>query len=261
MKLLFEDNPYSVTSQFIKAGYSIDIPEFTGSNSELIKAWRRLYKEKNQHRGPIVLYIDVVPDNIALQDEYRQILQELARSNKTELAKWVFVIPIPCIEFYFIKAFMPQEEEAQVVLELGDYRATKLYQGQYRGRDCKKFAKSFEKYCKVVLDRHPEVCKQIGREGISEETIRIWKSRYYKNHCYCYKEGACKTSDYVDLNKKACLLLQELPVAFSAGESNIARIERQAVEAYNNMVVKYAEYGYFKREEIAMRKIHAFHED
>lgn len=67
-----------------------------------------------------MIYLDLVPDN----DNTRLVYQQIDKEYKNKFRRLI-VLPIPCIEFYYIKAcasqpkFMSNPKEIRTVLKRG----------------------------------------------------------------------------------------------------------------------------------------------
>ena len=94
---------------------------------------------KNINEG-IVLF-DLVYDNKITMERLNRLLSFIVSFNKN-----IIVIPIPCIEWYFIKVFGKDSELRDIVLNFKDYRDTDIYKFNMNHKKANN-----EKFCKAVF--------------------------------------------------------------------------------------------------------------
>ena len=215
MILTFEDKNTSIISELMLRVYSehTDI-EFSGGNRSL----QDVLDVINQNETYII-YVDVVPDNRNTVELYKK-LQEVVRVNKMDN---VYLMPIPCIEYYVIKAFCESEDvDIQNVLKRRAYKDSEFVKITLKG-----VCNSFEVYCKKVLGHKPDVCKRIKKK-----TIRSGK--FYSTDCICQDSySKCITS--MTLDEKATKLIVNLPVHKRLGryyEDKVCEINLEKVQGW-----------------------------
>lgn len=219
MKVIFEDSKEAVPSQFLRLACP-DLFEFSGGGRNLKNKLDGLYKE-----GQVfAVCVDTIPDN---EQTIRQLVG-VVQHIKEKRYKGVYVIPIPCIEYYIIKAFGDENNiEVRNVINLSDYSNSELNRRIYRGR-----CPSFEKYCKQVALHILKFCRRVGsgREGL-----------FYLVDCLCEKAEIAGCTVEITRLQKAWELVKTLPV-YETNSSNtyfktrrvgIRDIQVQQVDMYN----------------------------
>ncbi len=137
MKVLTEDNievfPYPLLTKYSKC-----IIKGSKSNTNIVS-----YMLKEMKNNTLV-YVDTLPDNVHSVEAYRSaVISSRSLSN-------VYVIPIPCIEYYFTKAFISRDsEERSAVLNFGEFKNIK-YNTFHRKLHT---SRTFEKFCKSFIEK------------------------------------------------------------------------------------------------------------
>lgn len=90
----------------------------------------------------VVVYVDVVPDNVKTISTYLRLMQYVIHKG----SKNVYIIPIPCIEYFAIKGFGSDCIEKSIVVNRDEYLQTKIAKNNLSEK-----CKTFEKFCKVVM--------------------------------------------------------------------------------------------------------------
>lgn len=198
MKIMFEDSENAVPSKFLRLACPT-LFEFAGGGRNIRNKLDELYSA-----GEVFLiYMDVVPDNEQTVRQFMQIVKHV-RERKY---KKVYVIPIPCMEYYIIKAFGDKSNvEIQTVLSLSDYGNSELNKKVYRG-----LCPSFEKYCKQVALHVLRACQRVGKGK---------RGFYYSEDCLCEKADTEGCSVEITRIQKAWNLVRTLP-AFETNQTNI----------------------------------------
>lgn len=112
---------------------------FSEGDKNIIKKLTEL-RETNKI---LVVFIDVMPDNIKTVECYNKCIKWVD-SGEVEC----YVIPIPCIEYYVIKAFYKESLVKNVVIDFMNYKDY-IYDDNHRLLS----NKSFEKFCKSVIKK------------------------------------------------------------------------------------------------------------
>lgn len=235
MKMIFEDYKEVNISKILKYAYSEDecnsVIDFTGGNGKVLD-----YLE-NSSEDVIIAFVDIVPDNIKTIGVYKK-----CKKYSKESGKQIFVIPIPCIEYYAVKALLRSDDVDNAVAEVYNYDKYRLVKYNYRNR--KLSLKSFEKYCKSVLYNYSS-CLDVN-------------GKFYKVDCKCSKPlnlGICndKTRIY-----KAWSIIHKLPtfivskrdtVQTMLQRSNIFDVIEKQEKLYYDAAYRFLENGYISKIE------------
>lgn len=110
---------------------------------------------QNKTSEDIVIYLDLVPDNNHTREMYLKICKEYKPKFKR-----LIVLPIPCIEYYYISAVQRQEkfrlndDAVKIAIERGWHKDQSLK----RTIEERQKYWSFEKFCKLVMQRAIIIC-------------------------------------------------------------------------------------------------------
>jgi hypothetical protein len=224
MVVAFEDNEKSSISRLLTHAYSMDDKvtlAFLKGNRKIADYIKAIDTSKTA-----IIYIDVVPDKYETVEEYNRCIKVIC-DNKL---KGVYVIPVPCIEYFVIKAFLDRKNsEVDCVLNGLNY---KLFGKNDRGY--KLSTKDFENYCKSVVYNNQN-CFRNGGD-------------FYVQDCLCRNGGYFETCKKYTLDDKACKLVSTLPVfynmsKFETNKVNIKDVIEKCVQGYYELADKYVEYG------------------
>lgn len=233
MRLMFEDNKNSVISKFLCSVYDCSFDGFCkqviflNGNTGLRNKIDMLCKEDESY----IIYIDVVPDN------FKSIRAYIDLEEYCKLRSNICVIPIPCIEYYIIKVY--GDKKVNEIVQIFNDRyvketelVTKILRGKY---------KSFEKYCKKVLDHCLLPCQK--KDG-----------RFYIEDCICGKQLfdiECISKTIVE---KASAVITELPVFVysdkiqavtqSVTYNDLIDIKNQCIQLYYSIAKDFKNNGY-----------------
>lgn len=105
----------------------------------------------NNNDDFVLAFLDVVVDNKNSTLLYQQYISGLIANNITN----IILLPIPCIEFYFVNAFSNLVSDKGIVEQMLNLQATSTFKLQ-NGRQ-----KSFEKVCKKIVSGYMPIdaCK------------------------------------------------------------------------------------------------------
>ncbi len=216
MKVLVEDDivkfPYPLLTNFSKC-----VIKGSKSNGNIVSY---MFKETKNNT---VVFVDTMPDNYNSVRAYKEAIYAGRKLSN------VYVVPIPCIEYYFSKAFIHREsEERSAVLSFGKFRDIKFNTFH------KKLATSrtFEKFCKSVVEKEMD-CFSNG----------------------VFIEDACKCTFAIDdctalsLYEKYLMFIQNLPLGtiLESGDISIDDIHKAqnvGVSLYYECARKFKKYGY-----------------
>lgn len=225
--LVFEDNDDSITSKFIRNRYDNSEVIMAGGNYNVLEYFKvGSLKCIWNPDSVFVILLDVVPDNTETVDKLDKLEKLIYANGYTN----VFIIPIPCIEYFFIKAFWSKDiEGVDTAVSRGIYWPLTgiLKSGNVT---------SFEKYCKRITLVTNNKCKQISRFKFTEEGGR---GRFYLQNCRCDNQAAQSHADW-DLLDKVNTLTSELPMLPSNTEEGYrsmvyAMLRQLSDNAYNEL--------------------------
>lgn len=194
MTIIFEDDDKSVLIQSYKRFYSQFGVKVIGACGYL-----NIENVINNIVGSesIIVYMDVVPDNPEIVMKYNELRLMYRKRN-------LLIVPIPCSEYYLIKKLCdPLDKNVSIAINREDYRHTEIVM-RYG------FCKSFEKYCKKVLNnlakecaKHHDICI-----GTDLPEWQLMQTAYYRLECAeCIN---CEKEDTLD--DKISQLLKGLPI-------------------------------------------------
>lgn len=138
--------------------------------------------EEVENGKKVVIYLDMVPGNIGIQQIYQR-LKVVSELNENRL----LVIPIYGSEYLFIKAFsdldiFKDKVSIQICLEKINYLDSPLYTSIKTRQDYR----TFERYCKLILERNTINCACTSSRvllrgyGYIKNTL---KNYFYENDC------------------------------------------------------------------------------
>lgn len=231
IRYIFEDNEEYILSKFIKHAYTSEEREmlvFLGGNRKVLTKLEEIWKEDEEY----VVYLDVIPDNVSTLTEYNKIHKWLLQNNISN----VTVLPVPSIEYYFIKALGDLNiPEVDVVFSTADYRNTELVRDKLRG-----VCDSYEIYCKAVMNHKMDLCKRP-----MSKSKNLTAKQYYLVDCLCLGPYE-KCNEDITLAEKAWSVIRQLPVFYN-GQLNkyfktrhveLKDVESRCIKEYNVLVDK-----------------------
>lgn len=233
MQMIFEDSANSVLSRFLCRAYNcLDANNcnelyFCGGNTEIISKVREHCKENESY----ILFVDVVPDNFRTIALYRKVVKYCQEKSN------IFVIPIPCIEYYVIKTWGDLNNNNVAEVFIGHHvKDTELTRIQLRG-----VYKSFEKYCKMVVEHCLLPCQKS-------------KGRFYQEDCLCNHKLYNHSCVQVGVKEKAMSLVLKLPVHISFNSEqdlgakvsmvDLINIKEECTQLYYNIANDFKSNGY-----------------
>ena len=146
MIVIFEDKKEKAMSILFKLGYPNDKSDnfiFAGGNARIEKEIRKNIDKTDF----IIVLIDVVPDNECAISIYRNLLD----LEQCEFKEKLFILPIICAEYYFIKSIKKldigrNKESIDWCISRKFYKHDSEIKSEQDLLKCK----NFEKYCKFV---------------------------------------------------------------------------------------------------------------
>lgn len=238
MIYIFEDNYESDISKLFRIAYNEDITNkfiYANGNCNIIN----IIKQKIETEDFIVVYLDMIPGNRSCYDVYKAIRK---MSFKNEYR--IFVLPIVCSEYYFIKSISNEEHLLNREKALNCVnKIPHLEVLKESSDDVKRYCKNFEKYCKWLI-----------KYGSLKECIKPYNKiedkygQYYVKDCKCNdKESECIDKELLDKSIELLRAFNYIPKGSSIDSTNyisedIWDIHRELVEQFNNFADKYAKY-------------------
>lgn len=232
MIMLFEDKESTGISQLLTYAYSKTegfekYVYFANGNRNIcnkIKEIRQSYKDRI-----ILVYIDVVPGKEETIAAYYDCI-DWVKDNKDE---YVYIIPIPCIEYYVVKAFFDKSLlEVQTVTQLRNFRDVKY---NYKGKELS--TEDFESYCKSVVKNYKSCFKN--------------KGNFYHEDYLCSVGIHLNDCESMEIMNKAWRLVGSLPI-FVYSKSNkyvnskhvdISEVAKNCKEKYLEVAKRYTRYN------------------
>lgn len=221
-KFVFEDNDSTPSSLLLKSSYN-------GSNIEFASSSSRVYKhlmELSTVSGitSCIVFFDVVPDNRATVKWYQTLLEDLKEANPYFE---VYVLPIPCIEFYILKflynySYLSCKPEHKNLIENlvvnFNWKNAKVYLKSLSYGD------SLEKLYKSLLANQNMPCLR-NRNAARNALI----GKFYREDCDCNREF-CKTDCRDCVSLKAERLYTSLPIFDVISEQHSEYLKKLGIE-------------------------------
>lgn len=236
MVVVFEDNKNDRLSRLYEMNYPKSISDkfvYTNGRQRI-----QQYLDNISHDEEVVVFVDVCPDNPDTYQTYNSVQKQI--DNKR--FKNFIVLPIPCREYYYIKALQGTQVEVrrdwvkEALSRLPFQQSTLLDIPKEKER-----CTNFEKFCKRVAYNQFKYC-----------TIKRNKLGYFDVDCVCGDETdnmfsyQCKDED---IKLKLVRILAAFP-CFPANSNisefgskvnkldwvDIQKIHRQLVSDYNAQV-------------------------
>lgn len=183
--VIFEDYDKSSISSLLYHVYGRNIV-FASGNEKL-----ELEIDKALKRGlDVVCYVDCVPDNPDSVVLYNSLRESYYGNNR------VNILNIPCIEFIILQVLI----NLQVLPKNAD---TQKFIDSVNGKEIEYSAKSYERFCKGVLNSTKKIC--LRNEEI-KGTIEYW----YTGSCDCVGSFS-KNCRRFNITQKAAALAFFLP--------------------------------------------------
>lgn len=184
---LFEDSKEDVLSELYRAAYPIEVQQtfvYANGNGYIAGKAEELLKTSNR----LLIFADTIADN----ESMRTLQERYATVVNRHKDKEVFVFNIVCAEYYFIKAFQDIFKKYLGAAVIEDLLCKRPYINSplLVTEQDKKFAKTFEKYCKLVIKKMPKNCintSSMFKDGCISNTMY---GMFYKRDCLCEESDA-----------------------------------------------------------------------
>jgi hypothetical protein len=221
MVIVFEDKKTSGISRLIERAYLADEYKlyFAGGNENILNVL-------GNERGDGIVYVDVVPDKPSTINAFNKVYSGVKGSG-------LYVIPIPCIEYYMIKTFCDTSKpETRCLMEGGNYRLNK------KNSNGKALATNdLETYCKSVLKNYRGCYRK--------------KGNFYKYDCFCPNIEDKTDCHEMSITEKGCRLVCSLPVFadmknnsfINIGKVDIKEKEQICRREYYSLAQKFLDLG------------------
>lgn len=217
LEILVEDDISKFPYQLLKVAPGLSIRGCNGNNNFETEI------HSSQH-GTLVL-VDLSPDNGNTVRAYRKAI-DIASTLQN-----VFVVPIPCIEYCFLRAFFSSHNsDVAAVLHFVDYRKhTHDIYGKSLSHDF-----NYETFCKSVL-KHQRPC--------------LRNSVFVTRDCVCSKPLHNNLCEPLTLETKALKFLSSLPVytyveePLSVTRQRVHRAITEGEALYYKMAEAFKSYG------------------
>lgn len=237
MKFIFEDYADDILSLLFKKAYqpeSADKFIYAEGNGNLEFETKKCLKETEDI---IIVYLDTIPCNETVTNIYTK-LRDLSIANNYR----VIVFNIVCAEYYFIKSIYSSNlfvnrEGVDLCVNRDFYLDSTLL----KTRKDKKKVKTFEKFCKFIMDNSLIDCARTGNRNNN-----IYPS-YYTKDCLCSNsindcvEKSLKYKAFSYINQYPCVpsegFLGRLNKILSL--EGLWQVHRSLVNDYNVMVDKF----------------------
>lgn len=220
LKIIFEDKIESNISKLLLKSFDEDVLIFADGNTNIKNVILQLPQDT-----AAIIFIDVVPDNSELKRVYKELLTVI--NSDINYKNRFIVLPIPCIEYYVIKAFcniMPSIEERYK----SDYK--NIYP-KINNRLLR--LKSFEKYCKSIVTNYNSCLE----------------TKFLIRECGL----SCDCDNAISYDEKVIKILSSLPVVLKSKlpkenlqPADLLQIQAELIKLLKDVTELYKEYGYIK---------------
>lgn len=232
MKYIFEDKADDVLSILFSNAYTQKAKNnfvYAGGNSEAVSAALSLVQNED-----VSVYLDMIPGNT----ECARLYKILSREVQLGLTHKLYVFPIVCSEFYFIKYLagftdvFKSFDNVNICLNKGDYRKSMLY------ANGNKACKNFEKFCKYIIIHDVPDCIRHSRRLDNTYNNGVY-GKFCTEDCNC---SNCSLSCFglSSIQKSLSLLMQYDAVpSGSLGVNKYGIIHSEVVKIHNKLVDEY----------------------
>lgn len=235
MYYLFEDNRDDALSKLFMAAYPEDVRNkfiYVGGSSKLFGKADELLNLGET----VAVYMDMPPGNTDIRKIYEKLLK---LSRKPENVGRMFLFPIICAEFYFIKSLMGsghiiENDDVSICVNKLDFTKSSIYNDPVKSKRCT----GFEPYCKLILLNYVDDCIKHSR-NVDGSNARYGK--YYEEPCLC-SIPMCKCNKSISLIHKSIKLLMQYDCVPSGSVAKekvsfdleaVNKIRLKLVDAYN----------------------------
>lgn len=177
--IMFEDSREDVLSKLFRQAYDKNTSDkfvYCDGNDKLVNEVSRAVRESNE---AVYVFLDATPDNKNIHSKYMR----MTRINKEIADNRLWVFPIVCAEYYFIKAFNDKrylccDIDFSRVIAKEEFKNSKVIETE---RDAK-FARNFERFCKLITKKCYIDCMKHTREV---DGLNYKYELFYSEDCLC----------------------------------------------------------------------------
>ena len=248
MFYIFEDRKTSDTAFIFNKGYPSNVVEnfiYSSGAPNISNEIDILLKKES--KPDFIIFMDLIPGNRSIQGNYMRLVKKIRALEQANKCRGI-IIPIICAEYYIVKALVKQgilinNQSTKLCVDKGIYTQSSILQ---ENDALMNYCKSFEKYCKKVLEfQGIHKCSTPSNKDKREEGL------YYKYDC----TSSCILYDspirlknnlkcnIISLVEKASYILKEYPIipkgslVFSINDienyDEIINIHRRLVDEFN----------------------------
>lgn len=245
IKVIFEDHKQSNIAKLFRASFN------RKSSGAFIYARgcgeiKRRIEECLAEECYIIVYLDVVVDNRDTVKTYRTLRVSFGKMHR------VLILPILCAEHRMLHSIadreylIQNEKEIRAALDMDPG-----YQNEKIALDNKKYCKTFERFCKLVLKKDVIDCVKDTPGADGSRTNSLY-GFYYSLDCSC-NAGDCGI-DKVSLKQKSRELVRNYPAGSETLFENISiedsdknklyEIHKGLIKEYNDKAEEFREHGF-----------------
>lgn len=213
---IFEDNEDSPISMLLKSSYSGNNMHFSGGSDLLSVELKKWYNNEDN----FFVFMDYVPNNKIIIASYGVLYNKISRY------KNVFLVPIPCIEYFVLKMF-------------GQYGYNRLDKGSMNlyvnivesfnwcDVESRHKSTSLERLYKLLVSRQLPKCLHNNKD----EDNNLF-GKFYVSPCNCvYKTRPCRSDRKDDVLLKAERLCSTLVMFDIVSDEHLEYLRLIGVEA------------------------------
>lgn len=200
VKFLFEDKNETPSSVLLRSCMNGDNIYFSGGNENLMSKLNEIYNKDDL----FIVFIDVVPNNLALLSLYRGLVTDI---EAYDMDSNVVVLPIPCIEYYIIDMLTSLE-----ILFTNDSTIRNLYENLHKEINWGSVAKdkrciSIEKLYKDIINLQKPYCLRN-----TNKSKALYYGDFYRISCTDCNNKYCKNYKGFTYEFKSEFLYTRLPI-------------------------------------------------
>ncbi len=246
---IFEDDERDDIQRLFRESYSIDCNNIIWSQGSS----NIIHKIENLgYDNEYFVFMDLVPDNVETYKSYRKI------SGLKNLGYKIIIFPIPCAEYFMIKAFIDMGvlDKDNVPEEL--INKDIYYNSEFIHTDKDiRYINTFERFCKRVLASLNKECLRKSSEDDREQNNL--KGSIYREDCPCIHNTCLDMT----LKIKSFHLLKQYPCIPSGSiHKSVSRLtwndciklHRKLIDDYNNQVQMYRDYKGKSKIDLSSKK-------
>ena len=216
MEYIFEDNSEHAIPKLFREAYTeeqIKHFHYANGSGNLVP---KIIKALNSQLDIVVVFYDLVVDNFDTWELTKKLVYKI-KAEETWFNR-VMLVPIPCIEYYFIKSIqhthlVTETECVENCISFAPYTTDKLLLKTVHAKSCN----THERFCKFTVNYAFRNCVKLKVSGK--------KAVYETQDCPCSERGYHTTNcESKTLKQKSFDMLQCMGIVPTLGE-NTASIE------------------------------------